>query len=118
MSEIASASSTERSAECAQDGSDVQRHEELWFEDGNIVLIAQSTAFKVHRSVLSRRSGVFQHLLTLPQPAVVDKIDGVPMVVLHDQAHELAALLDAIYYGTRCGFIHQSVTFVQLMETM
>ena len=47
------------------------RRGDPWFEDGNMILLAQDgTAFKIHRGVLARRSQVFESMLQLPQPSV------------------------------------------------
>ena len=78
-----------------------QQHESLWFDDGNIVLIADDTSFRVHKSVLANNSAVFKDLLDIPQPRVVQDIDGFPVVHISDTAEDLAILLDVIYYGLR-----------------
>ncbi|KAI0778783.1 hypothetical protein BD413DRAFT_443941, partial [Trametes elegans] len=74
----------------------------LWLEDGNIVIIAQNTAFRVHRGVLARQSEVFSSLFTVPQPTDVNEIeqvDGCPVVHVQDSAHDLRDLLRALYDG-------------------
>jgi hypothetical protein len=78
-----------------------RRHEQLWFDDGNIVLTTENVAFRVHRSLLSRHSQVFKDLFELSQPSPDEQLDGVPVVKLHDSPHELASLLDVIYGGLR-----------------
>lgn len=80
-----------------------QRHDQLWFDDGNIVLLVDNVAFKVHRSLLSRHSTVFKDLFELSQPStsIDEQMDGIPLVKLHDSPHELADLLDVIYNGAR-----------------
>ena len=80
-----------------------ERHGQLWFDDGNVVLLADNVAFKVHRSLLSRHSTVFKDLFELSQPsaALDEQLDGVPLVKLHDSSHDLADLLDVIYNGPR-----------------
>ncbi|CCM06578.1 uncharacterized protein FIBRA_08856 [Fibroporia radiculosa] len=52
--------------------SDLQPDKEFWFEDGNIVLGVETTAFRVHRSLLSRSSDVFRDMFDIPQPENVD----------------------------------------------
>lgn len=78
------------------------RCETIWFEDGNVVLVAGDTAFKVHRSMLARNSGVFQDLFTVPQPECADHMDGCPVVQMSDRSDEMAILLDLFYNGMRC----------------
>ncbi|KAI0756283.1 hypothetical protein C8Q80DRAFT_1264361 [Daedaleopsis nitida] len=54
-------------------GNRVARYADLWFEDGNVVVVAQQpeTAFRVHRGVLSRHSATFSDLFALPQPPAI-----------------------------------------------
>lgn len=80
-----------------------QRHDQLWFDDGNIVLLVDNVAFRVHRSLLGRHSTVFKDLFELSQPStsIDEQMDGVPLVKLHDSPHELTDLLDVIYNGAR-----------------
>ncbi|PSR72331.1 hypothetical protein PHLCEN_2v11779 [Hermanssonia centrifuga] len=81
-------------------------HEGLWFEDGNIILIAEETAFRVHRGVLSLHSEVFRNMFLVPQPS--DVVEGgstmlglgCPFVRLHDTPEDLAMFL-SILYGKR-----------------
>ena len=79
---------------------DVQRHKDLWFDDGNIVVIAQQTAFRVHRSVLSRHSDTFSGLFAVPQPLEgVEKLEDCPVVRVSDSAHDFGHLLHVLYDG-------------------
>lgn len=74
----------------------------LWFDDGNIILVAEKTPFKVHRSLLSQRSEVLKDILSIPQPPVPDKseiMDGVPIVRVSDTRKELSYVLCALYNG-------------------
>ena len=41
---------------------------DFWFHDGNIVIIAGSAAFKVHRDQLKRHSEIFSDLFSILQP--------------------------------------------------
>ena len=80
---------------------ELDRHS-LWFEDGNIILRAQNTAFKVHRSLLGRHSTVFEDMFQVPQPTSPgESIDSVPLVELHDDPQELGDFLDVIYNGAQ-----------------
>ncbi|KAG8923583.1 hypothetical protein FRC01_012589 [Tulasnella sp. 417] len=81
-----------------------------WYEEGNIAFLAQSTAFRLHGSVLSRRSTVMAKLISLPRPAPAFSfsdskngetiIGGVPFVVLRDKAEDFEHVLDFIYPNT------------------
>ncbi|KAI0783930.1 hypothetical protein BC629DRAFT_1518202 [Irpex lacteus] len=80
---------------------DFVKHREFWFEDGNIVLVAEGTGFRVHRGVLSRHSEVFRDMFLVPQPAEGEEtIEGCPVVRLtEDGAEEVALVLEILYDG-------------------
>lgn len=42
-------------------------HELLWFSDGNVILEAGKSRFRVHQSILAIHSSVFKDMFTLPQ---------------------------------------------------
>lgn len=71
----------------------------FWFSDGNIVIVAGHTAFKVHRGQLERHSEVFRDLFSIPQPAEQELMDGCPCVKLHDPPHDVLYLFMALYDG-------------------
>ena len=78
----------------------------LWFDDGNIVLIAQCMPFKVHRGFLIQRSEVFRDMCSLPEvpegsETQVDMMDGVPIVDMSDHWEDVSDLLSALYYSQR-----------------
>ncbi|KAI6126074.1 hypothetical protein EDD16DRAFT_1555032 [Pisolithus croceorrhizus] len=72
----------------------------LWFCDGSIVLRAENTLFRVHKSLLARHSGFFHDLFTLPQLVAKDPspprgdVEGC-----QDVANLLTALVDGPYSG-------------------
>ena len=75
------------------------KHHNLWFDDGNIVLIAENVAFKAHRSILSRQSAVFNDMFSIPQPDVTELFDNCPVVYLQDAASDLAIFIEVLYDG-------------------
>ena len=79
------------------------RDVELWFEDGNIVIVTDDyTAFKVHRTILATHSGVFSDMFAMPQPpyAPENMYDGCPRVDLPEvSGRDLAIMLDMFYNG-------------------
>ena len=93
--------SSASTAELAQD-SVPQKHDSFWFSDGSIVLVANSTAFRVHTSILTRHSPVFMNIINLPQAEDAKGIDGCPVVHVSDSADEITCLLHAIYDGRKC----------------
>lgn len=78
----------------------VQKDDDLWFDDGNIVLIAEGTGFRVHGSFLARRASIFADMLAFSQPDMsVDVFEDAPAIVLMDDPNHLATFLRAIYDG-------------------
>lgn len=59
------------------------RDSELWFDDGTIVLVAQSVEFCVYRGQLARRFDVFKEFNTFPQ-STVDFEHGSSTSAHHD----------------------------------
>ncbi|EGO23259.1 hypothetical protein SERLADRAFT_371485 [Serpula lacrymans var. lacrymans S7.9] len=74
----------DHSSFCGKPGLSNFIRSDFWFQDGNIVLIAGSAAFKVHRGQLERHSDVFRDLFSVPQPAVQNLVDGCPCVEIYD----------------------------------
>src|SRR5882762_5447020 len=72
---------------------------DFWFRDGNIVIIAGSAAFKVHRGQLERHSEIFSDLFSIPQPLEQDLIDGCSYVELPDCPSDVFYFLSALYDG-------------------
>lgn len=72
---------------------------DFWFHDGNIVIVAGSAAFKVHRGQLERHSEVFSDLFSIPQPIEQDLIDGCSSVELQDSPSDVFYFLSALYDG-------------------
>ncbi|KAJ7672430.1 hypothetical protein DFH06DRAFT_1467891 [Mycena polygramma] len=72
-----------------------RRVEELWFEDGNLVIQADTRCFRVYRGVLGAQSPVFRDML--PQPADSETIEGCPVVRLPDSEGDVACFLRAIF---------------------
>lgn len=71
-----------------------------WFDDGNIILLAENVAFKVYRGLLSHHSIVFADLFAPPLPETgTEMMEDCPVVTLHDSVHDLANFLEAIHDG-------------------
>lgn len=88
----------------------VEKHPDLWFIDGSVVLQADQTVFLVHQTQLARHSLIFRDMFSLPQPSAPrshdDRVargspmyEGHPLVVMHDAAEDVANLLTALYDG-------------------
>jgi hypothetical protein len=78
-----------------------KRIADLYFPDGNIILEAGMTHFRVFRSVMAARSPVFKDVLSLPQPkqdSGEGKVDGCDIVRLSgDDPEDVACFLRAIF---------------------
>ncbi|KAF7297747.1 BTB domain-containing protein [Mycena kentingensis (nom. inval.)] len=78
--------------------SPILRSPDYWFEDGSIVLQAQSTQFRVAKTMLAIHSAIFRDMLALPNPLNEPRVEGCPVVVLpDDRAADWKYLLDAMY---------------------
>ncbi|KAJ7606978.1 hypothetical protein DFH06DRAFT_236465 [Mycena polygramma] len=79
-------------------GSILTRVQDLWFSDGSLVVRAEDTVFRVSGAVLAARSSVFQDMQgfgsSIPDE---ERIDGTPVVELHDLAVEVEPFLRAIF---------------------
>lgn len=78
----------------------IQKVEGLWFSNDAIVLRAGKSAFRVIKSILAARSPVFQTMFEFPHPpsaAAPTTMEGIPVVVLHDQAQEVEPFLRALF---------------------
>ncbi|KAH8114380.1 hypothetical protein DFH11DRAFT_1688916 [Phellopilus nigrolimitatus] len=74
----------------------MEKQGDPWFDDGNLVIMAGSVGFKIHRGVLARQSEIFRDMLTWPQPSTTTDIETVCM---YDLPVEISNLLKAIYDG-------------------
>lgn len=66
------------------------------FEDASAVLIAENTAFRVHKSLLARKSSVLAAMFQRPPTELVD---GLPAYRMEDTERDLGATLHALYHG-------------------
>ncbi|KAJ6452234.1 hypothetical protein C8R45DRAFT_1113107 [Mycena sanguinolenta] len=74
------------------------RVEGLWFPTDAIVIRAENKIFRVTGGILAARSTVFRDMIAFPQPdGDVEKIDGLPVVRLHDSAEDVEVFLRAIF---------------------
>ncbi|KAF7361117.1 BTB domain-containing protein [Mycena sanguinolenta] len=75
------------------------RVEDLWFAPDMIVIRAEDKMFRVLGSILAAKSAVFRDMITFPQPedGGTEKMDGFPVVRLHDSAEEVEVFLRAIF---------------------
>lgn len=97
-----------------RDASSPQKSLKFWFSDGNFVLQASETQYRVHRGVLSNQSSVFEDMFAFPQPITPDAADelveGCPVVTVLDSSKDWEILLGVLYntdrYAVICARIH------------
>ncbi|KAF8205575.1 hypothetical protein K438DRAFT_1964008 [Mycena galopus ATCC 62051] len=75
-----------------------ERVQDLWFEDGNLVIQAGNSQYRVYRGVLAMHSPIFQDMLSLPQPPDSELVEGCPLVRLTDSEEEVTSFLKAIFH--------------------
>lgn len=73
------------------------RSSKFWFEDGNIILQAEHTQFRLHRSVLSIHSRVFRDMFACSQPENGPMIDGCPLVYLSETLEDVKNFVKILY---------------------
>ncbi|KAI0668527.1 hypothetical protein C8Q78DRAFT_1081384 [Trametes maxima] len=71
----------------------VKRDPDLWFEDGNIVLLCRDSAFRVYRGLLTRHSVIFRDLFSMAQPSTSETMESCPVVHISDPPDDLRYLL-------------------------
>ncbi|RDX46023.1 hypothetical protein OH76DRAFT_1407373 [Lentinus brumalis] len=57
-----------------------KKDDEFWFDDGNLIIVAQDVEFCVYKGPLVKHSPVFRDMLTLPQPAEAGELGHRPVV--------------------------------------
>ncbi|KDR79569.1 hypothetical protein GALMADRAFT_277900 [Galerina marginata CBS 339.88] len=75
------------------------RSTEFWFEDGNIIIQAETTQYRVHRGVIARHSKVFRDMTGLPQPDTSSEslLEGCPIVYLTDSPMDWKNVFKLLY---------------------
>ena len=83
------------------DGPSVVEDQDMWMDDGNVVIsVGDNPAhlFKCHRSVLSDNSVVFERMLGIPpSTAPEEQYQGLPKVHLTDDADDVRKLLKILH---------------------
>ncbi|KAJ7094272.1 hypothetical protein C8R44DRAFT_645397 [Mycena epipterygia] len=82
---------------------------EIWLPDGNVVLQAHDTQFRVHWGVLSLHSSVFRDIQGLPQPPEQPSVEGCPVVELSDSVEDVNNLLKALYNPSVLFFLKKAI---------
>ncbi len=80
----------------------LRKDEELWYEDGTIVVVAGNIEFRVYKGVLAAHSPVFADMFSLPQPQPTSVSQSLeepqccPVVSVNDSPEDLRLVLKAI----------------------
>ncbi|KIP02765.1 hypothetical protein PHLGIDRAFT_37759 [Phlebiopsis gigantea 11061_1 CR5-6] len=90
-------------------GHGVDKHmrydEDLWFEDGNILIVAGMVRFKLYRGILAKYSGVFRDMLEVADASAGDHVRGCPIVAVTDRPQHLVLLFTLLFDGGRHPFL-------------
>ncbi|RPD58576.1 hypothetical protein L226DRAFT_466520 [Lentinus tigrinus ALCF2SS1-7] len=70
----------------------MERDEEFWLDDGNVVLVAQSTGFRVYKGLLAAQSPIFHDMFSATSLRADERYDGVPVIRLFDSPVDLRHL--------------------------
>jgi len=71
--------------------------DEVWFQDGTLIIEAEGSLFRVYGGLLGAESPVFHDMLEFPQPEGAESIDGCPVVHLSDSAPDVNCFLKALF---------------------
>lgn len=74
---------------------EIEHHGSFWFDDGDVILVSGTTAFRVHASVLSRQSNILRDLLTRNRDT--EMMGGCAVVRLSDSVGDLTNLMSTFY---------------------
>jgi hypothetical protein len=77
---------------------------DLWFKDGNLILKAEKSLFRIYSGLLAARSSVFKDMLAFPPPVEGNEMfEGCPIVTVYDSSKDMNFFLKAIF-DSRCVF--------------
>ncbi|KAI1795348.1 hypothetical protein LXA43DRAFT_38340 [Ganoderma leucocontextum] len=69
------------------------RSADFWLDDGNLILLAGETAFRVYKGILTKNSGVFADMFAAGSADATESFDGCPVVRLSDDPEDLGDFL-------------------------
>ncbi|KAH8101867.1 hypothetical protein BXZ70DRAFT_1017995 [Cristinia sonorae] len=80
---------------------------DIWFEDGNVVLVAQDgTGFRVHQSILAANSDIFRDMFTIPQPEDREMVEGCPSYYFESRRITFEVLSAMLRLGSKYQIQH------------
>jgi hypothetical protein len=99
------------------------RSQDVWYDDGNVVIQAENIVFKVFRGILASNSAVFADMFSVPQPTNVtgpDVYDSCPLIQIYDTPEDARHFLKAIHDAGSVFFVpkHRSEKLIKRSDTM
>ena len=70
---------------------------EVWYNDGNVVLVAENEGFRVYSGILAQQSAMFADLFSIPQPPDAETYSGCPVIRLQDPAKDVCLFFKVLY---------------------
>ena len=83
----------------------VVRSSKFWFEDGNVVLQAEHTQFRLHRSVLSMHCPIFRDMFACSLPENGPAVDGCPLIHFSETLEDVGNFVKILYRSIEWVFI-------------
>ncbi|EIM86523.1 uncharacterized protein STEHIDRAFT_121444 [Stereum hirsutum FP-91666 SS1] len=81
--------------------SDIVQHPQLWFPDGNIVVVAPNyMAYRLHKGLLSHRSEIFRDMLSADHILADEMCEGCDVVRIHDSSEDIRCFFEILYSGS------------------
>jgi hypothetical protein len=94
------------------------RSQDVWYDDGNVVIQTENIVFKVFRGILASNSPVFSDMFSVPQPpdsvSGPDEYDSCPLIQIYDTPEDTKHFLKAIHDA---GSVHL-VLIIQLISNL
>ena len=95
------ATSTTGTACADSDSTEFVHDEQYWFDDGNVVIVAQKIGFRIYQGHLSSVSSVFNKMFDPKHAVSMYAEDGCLAISITDTATEFRALLRVLLRSTR-----------------
>ncbi|KDR69183.1 hypothetical protein GALMADRAFT_77644 [Galerina marginata CBS 339.88] len=91
---------------------------DMWFDDGNIVLQAGMTQFRVHRGIIARHSSVFKDMFAMAQPTGELEIEGCAVVHVMDTPQDWRNVLVVLYDSLKAYKSTDDISFAVLRSML
>ncbi|KAK2462905.1 hypothetical protein APHAL10511_005103 [Amanita phalloides] len=76
----------------------INKSGEFWFDDGSVIIVVQDKYFRVHQSILSRHSEVFENMFSFPQPSTQEIFEECSLMRLNDDLSDFVDLMKVVYH--------------------